>query len=483
MDAAPALPLANAYWVYPGRVLAGEHPAGAGPQATLGRLARLREAGIQTIIDLTEPGEIAGYDDALPLAIDYHRKPIPDHDLPERPEHMREILDCLHEALAAGKPCYVHCRAGIGRTATVIGCFLVERGLTGEQALEELARLWQQSERSRDWARVPETEAQSEYVRAWTARAIARPDGPVLLADLSAADPLFDPAALAAARALRERFLGALLGLAVGDAVAAATQYRRPGTFAPVADLLGGGPFGLPRGGWSDDTAMALCLADSLLECDGLDPTDQVERYRRWQREGYLSATGQCLGITASTARALAMAGWRQQPYSGSHDPTQLDPEPLARVAPAVLFGFPDPQEAVRLAREAARTTCQVNAVLAACGDLARALLAALSGESKSRVLAEHTHATGSRGGKGVTQVLAGAFEAFAVAGSFREAVLHAANLGGHSDVAAAVCGQLAGAFYGASGIPAAWRDALLRAPLIESFADRLLARALVQMG
>ena len=483
MDAAPAPPLANAYWVYPGGVLAGEHPAAAGPQATEGRLARLRAAGIQTIIDLTEPGEIAGYDDALPLAIEYHRKPIPDHGLPARREHMCEILDCLHEALAAGRPCYVHCRAGIGRTATVIGCLLVERGLSGEAALEELARLWQQSERSRDWARIPETEAQSEYVRAWIARPLPVSVGSAAPPAVSASDPLFDPAALAAARALRERFLGALLGLAVGDAVAAATQYRRPGTFPPVADLLGGGPFALPRGGWSDDTAMALCLADSLLECDGLDPADQVERYRRWQREGYLSATGQCLGITASTARALAMAGWRQQPYSGSHDPAQLDPEPLARVAPAVLFGFPDPQEAVRLAREAARTTCQVNAVLAACGELARALLAAVNGEPKARILAEHTGVSGPRAGKGVTQVLAGAFEAFAVSGSFREAVLHAANLGGHSDVTAAACGQLAGAFYGASGIPAAWREALRRAPLIESFADRLLARALVQLG
>ena len=101
-----------------------------------------------------------------------------------------------------------------------------------------------------------------------------------------------------------------------------ATQFRTPGTFTPVGDLLGGGPFDLPRGGWSDDTAMALCLADSLLERDGFDARDQVERYRRWQREGYLSATGQCLGITASTARALAMAQWRRRLFSGSHDPT-----------------------------------------------------------------------------------------------------------------------------------------------------------------
>ncbi|HVC30527.1 MAG TPA: ADP-ribosylglycohydrolase family protein, partial [Steroidobacteraceae bacterium] len=300
-------------------------------------------------------------------------------------------------------------------------------------------------------------------------------------------DPLLDPAILAAARNLRERFLGALLGLAVGDAVAAATQYRRPGTFAPVGDLIGGGPFELPRGGWSDDTAMALCLADSLLAAKGFDARDQVERYQRWQREGYLSATGQCLGITASTARALAMAQWRRQLFSGSHAPDQLDPEPLSRVAPMVMFYFASEAEAVQLASDAARTTCQAPAVLAACRDLGRALHLALSGQPKSRILAEAAAGGESgvaRGPSGsVTEALAVALEALAATDSFRDAVLHAANQGGNSDVAAAACGQLAGALYGASAIPAAWRESLLERDLIERYADRLLQHALLNMG
>src|SRR5678816_4642650 len=97
------------------------------------------------------------------------------------------------------------------------------------------------------------------------------------------------PDVLDAARTLRERFQGALLGLAVGDALAAHTQFRKPGSFAAVGDLLGGGPFDLPRGAWTDDTAMALLLAESLLEREGFDAQDQVNRYVRWQREGYLS--------------------------------------------------------------------------------------------------------------------------------------------------------------------------------------------------
>src|SRR5262249_3360880 len=266
-------------------------------------------------------------------------------------------------------PVYVHCRAGIGRTGMTAGCLLVEVGHTGEQAVGELNRLWQLSARPRLWPTRPQTDEQTAYVRHWK-----RPPPPE-------AAPLPEPAALAAARGLRERFHGAWLGLATGDAVAAATQFRRPGRFAPVGDMLGGGPFDLPRGAWSDDTAMALCLAESLLECEGFDAPDQVERYRLWQQQGYLSATGQCVGITASTARALAMAQGPRQVSPGPHDPNHLDPEPLSRVAPAVLFFFAASATAVEQASEAARTTCQAPAVLEACRALARALHAALSGQ------------------------------------------------------------------------------------------------------
>jgi ADP-ribosyl-[dinitrogen reductase] hydrolase len=362
-------------------------------------------------------------------------------------------------------------------------------------------------------------------------------------------DPLLDPEALSAAQTLRDRFHGALIGLAVGDAVAAATQFRRPGTFTPVGDMLGGGPFDLPRGAWSDDTSMALCLADSLLECNGFDARDQMERYRRWQQEGYLAATGQCVGITASTARAIAIAQWRRQAFFGSHDPSQVDPEPLSRVAPAVLFFFATSGPAVDQATEAARTTCQSPVVLEACRSLARALYAALSGQPKAVVLEKATMAavsaagdavTGGRGaagagvvaggsgrggvgarngvgaddaalasveagagagvsgggaaarhsagaspgtGGGAPAVLAAAVAAFGATGNFRDAILYAANLGGDSDVIAAVCGQLAGAYYSVKAIPTSWHNGLMHKELIADCADRLLAHAMLGLS
>jgi ADP-ribosylglycohydrolase len=481
LAALPRSPLANSYWVLPGKLLAGEYPGGVNREATRARLRHLLDADIGCFIDLTQPGELEPYSAELPVDVEYVRNPIVDHGLPERREHMADILDSLWRSLRGRRPVYLHCRAGIGRTGMVAGCLLVERGRSGSEALAELNRLWQQSERSALWPSVPETQAQVEYVRTWTARAAA-PEG----------DPLLEPGTLAAARGLRERFLGALLGLAAGDALAAATQYRRRGRFAPVGDLLGGGPFDLPRGGWSDDTAMALCLAESLLECSGFNARDQVARYCRWQQQGYLAATGQCVGITAGTARALAMAQWRRQVFSGSHDPKALDPEPLSRLAPVVMYFFAHADAAVEQAAQAARTTCQAPRVLTACRILARALHAALSGQSREQILVhariarKQAAAAGGppeEAGATAPAALVDAFGAFETTGNFRDAVLAAANLGGHSDVVTAVCGALAGAHYTVSAIPTLWRNSLMKQQLIENCADRLLTHALVTLS
>jgi ADP-ribosyl-[dinitrogen reductase] hydrolase len=492
MEGAAPPPIPNSYWVIPGKLLAGEHPGGHSPQETQERLQRLLDAGISCFVDLTMPDELEPYDTELPLEVDYIRKPIRDHGVPARREHMMEILQCVERALQTNRAVYVHCRAGIGRTGTVIGCLLASRGFEGEAALDELNRLWQSCSRARDWACVPETEQQMQYVRSWS---------PVVAEE---ADPLLDKQVLSAARSLRDRFVGAFIGLAVGDALAAATQYRRAGTFLPVGDIVGGGPFDVPRGGWTDDTAMALCLAESLLECDSFNPRDQVERYTAWQQQGHLSATGQCVGITANTARALSMAQWRRQLFSGSHDPKQLDPEVLSRVAPVVMFCFNDTQDALKLASDAARTTCQAPLALEACRVLAAMVHSALSGKPKERVLvpdpdilrmddlrSEVAGILQKRGGEHsvrssgttVIEALDAAVWAFRTTSTFREGALRAANLGGNSDVVTAVYGQLAGAHYGVNAIPQAWRNSLVRKDLIEGFADRLLARAMLSLG
>lgn len=496
----PERPLPNSYWVLPGELLAGEHPRRGVATAIEARerLRQLMDAGIDCFIDLTMPDELEAYESELPEGVQYLRRPILDHSIPAERKHMVEILRQLERALRAGRRVYVHCHAGIGRTGTVAGCFLIGRGATAEQALEVLNKLWKHCERARDWPRVPETDEQVAFVRNWQSAATPSTRGPASIA-IRPAPARVPPLPLRNSN-LRDRFQGALLGLAVGDALAVATQGLEPGSFQPVAEPVGGGPFELPRGAWTDDTAMALCLAESLLECDGFDVRDQVERYTRWQQEGYLSATGKCVGITPNTTRAISAAQWRRQVFPGSHDPKQLDPEVLSRVAPAVMFAFGSPEDALRLAGDSARTTCQAPLAVEACQLLAALVYAALAGKPKARILPPDpelldvgnlrprvrsllTSAIGvparlPRSGGNVLSVLGVALWIFRTTENFRDGALKAANLGGHSDITAAVYGQLAGAHYGAFGIPPMWRNALTHKALIVGIADRLSAHA-----
>jgi len=385
---------------------------------------------------------------------------------------------------------YVHCRAGIGRTGTVVACHLIEQGLSPDAALIRLNELWQDNERSATWPDVPETDEQRDFIRGWS----------------PAVDPMRSPDVMDAARTLRERFQGALLGLAVGDSLASHTQFRKPGTFAVVGDLLGGGPFDLPRGAWTDDTAMALLLAESLLAREGFDAHDQVQRYVRWQREGYGSATGQCVGITANVARSLATAQYKRQPFAGSHDPDQLDKDPLSRTAPAVLYFFANAPSAVAKAAEAARLTAQAPLVLDCVRLFAAMIHLALSGRDKAQVLRPPRDLWASAstraelislydgsyarrtppeitGGGGILQALEAALWAFHRTETFREGALLAANLGGDSDVVAAAYGQLAGAYHGVSAIPGIWRNSLMKQEVVIDSADKLLTHALVTLG
>jgi hypothetical protein len=160
-------PLANSYWVLPGRLLAGEHPCGDNKADTRDRFERLREAGINYFIDLTEAGEMPDYRALLPAQSHYLRCAIPDMDVPQEVAHMQELLMRIRTALTLERRIYIHCRAGIGRTGTVVGCYLAEGGLDGESALNNLNKLWRLSERAKSWPTVPQTDEQADYIRNW----------------------------------------------------------------------------------------------------------------------------------------------------------------------------------------------------------------------------------------------------------------------------------------------------------------------------
>jgi hypothetical protein len=160
-------PLPNTYWVISDRLLAGEYPGGSTDPDTQMRLARLRAAGIDSFIDLTEPGELLPYQHWLPATAQYLRSPIIDQSVPYNVSQTRQVLAAIDTALEDGKNIYIHCRAGIGRTGLIIGCHLAHAQANGKNGLKALNRLWRQSERSNSYPTVPQTAEQADYIRHW----------------------------------------------------------------------------------------------------------------------------------------------------------------------------------------------------------------------------------------------------------------------------------------------------------------------------
>ncbi|ATB59373.1 MULTISPECIES: ADP-ribosylglycohydrolase family protein [Xanthomonas] len=299
--------------------------------------------------------------------------------------------------------------------------------------------------------------------------------------------------------ARRARFRGCLLGLAVGDALGTTLEFCAPGSFTPIDDMRGGGPFALRAGQWTDDTSMALCLAHSLLHRQGFDPADQMNRYCNWYQHGYLSSTGACFDIGATVRQALERYLDGGPAFGGSTDPRSAGNGSLMRLAPVAMYYAHCPDQLADRAADSSRTTHAAAEALDACRLFAVQLRAALLGGTRDQVLhaqpetsltpavhalAIRDHAAVPaaqiRGTGYVIDSLSAALWCFATTDTFADAVLRAANLGDDADTTAAICGQLAGAFYGIDGIPAVWRERAQDAAEIVALADRLYAAASV---
>jgi ADP-ribosyl-[dinitrogen reductase] hydrolase len=290
-----------------------------------------------------------------------------------------------------------------------------------------------------------------------------------------------------------ERFRGCLLGLAVGDAVGTTVEFKPRGSFLPVTDMVGGGPFNLKAGQWTDDTSMALCLATSLIEKKGFDPADQMDRYWRWHKEGYLSSTGRCFDIGNTVRQALDRYQLTKKPFRGSTWPNSAGNGSLMRLGPIPMFYFPDLEKIIHFAGESSRTTHGAQECIEACQLFAEMIYLALAGHDKDQILSGTTvkisepkiqniaqgdymakpgsqiHGTGY-----VVESLEAALWCFYQTDNFESAILAAANLGDDADTTAAICGQIAGAFYGESGIREKWLNKLHMRFEITSLADKL---------
>lgn len=298
-----------------------------------------------------------------------------------------------------------------------------------------------------------------------------------------------------------ERYRGCLLGLASGDAVGTTLEFKKPGTFEPIDDLVGGGPFALPAGHWTDDTSMALCLAESLVERQRFDAKDQLERYVRWWKDGYLSSTGECFDIGGTTKQALAHFQITGDPFSGRDDERSAGNGAIMRLAPVPMFYARQSTLAITESGQSSRTTHGALLCIDACRYFGALIAGALSGAGKDELLSEMYSpvagyfdqnpladpiaaiARGSfkqkeppqiRGTGFVVDSLEAALWAFHKSEDFRHGCLLAVNLGDDADTTGAVYGQIAGAYYGEHGIPEAWRLKLAMRDRIEALATRL---------
>ena len=431
-------------------------------------LDAIQHWGATAVVSLVSHEELAYLKvSGLPKAVrDRHMEwwhaPISDGEAPERDfeDAWKVTGESIRNRLRLGFDVLLHCRGGLGRAGTITARLLVELGVEPDDAVRRVRNAHEGT---------IENESQLAHVRQCKAQA---PSVPPRTAD-----------------GIHDRALGAFLGLAVGDAVGTTLEFCDRNTQQRLEDMVGGGPFDLPVGAWTDDTAMALALADSLAESKTLDCRDLMDRFVKWWRDGEYSCTGNCFDIGNTTRQALARYLRTGDPVAGSTDPWSAGNGSLMRLAPVALRFWHDRPRLIAAATDQSRTTHGAEEAVDACRAFGELLADAIAGSPFSDVLAPRRF-TGAaaiaqviadswrgrtrdtiRSSGYVVHTLEAAIWSVARTGDFRGAVLLAANLADDADTVAAVAGQLAGALYGLNGIPDHWRERV-------AWKDRLLAAA-----
>lgn len=375
----------------------------------------------------------------------------------------------LRSRLRNGFNVVVHCKGGLGRAGTIAARLLVELGADPEGAIRRVRE-------ARPGA--IETLEQERHVHRQR--------------------PVRERQPSATIDAIRDRALGSLVGLAVGDAIGTTVEFRQRGSFDPITDMIGGGPFDLRPGEWTDDTSMAVALSESLIARGGLDERDLLTRFCRWFREGENSVTGRCFDIGNVTATALTHFEQTGDVHAGPTDRMTAGNGSLMRLSPCAIRYWQSSDQLRDAARRQSYTTHGATETVDACEAFSAVLASAIQGRPLSDVLsASYGHAHGD----GVQAIIEGSWKAkhrddirssgyvlhsleaalwcMGSSGSFSEAVLKAVNLGDDADTTGAIAGQLAGAFYGLSGISERWRKRLAWNDRIEGLADRLFTESL----
>ncbi len=468
MQAPPAC-----FRVEPG-IWAGSYIGVGGTGQTESHIAWLTQLEIGCIIDLSSP------DDQLPsyhtlLAqiaprIQYRNYPIRDGMVPS-PALMVAILDRIAWCKSNNIALYIHCWGGVGRTGTVIACWLMREGLSPRAALYSLNERRKAAGLRRE---SPDFHAQIDFVEQWV-------------------EP--DPGTRAVWLQWRDMFRGGILGAALGNAIGVTNDMRNADQRTRLDDLQGGGIFSIVKGGWTDETAMMLCVTESLVHMRRFDARDVADRFLRWWREGYRTCNGRVYEVGSTTRMALFTYLQTGDPLSGISSPTAAGNGSVTRVVPVALFYAHAQADLLRytemnskithgnqLAIDACRYTAWLIGLLSTGVDKKTALLCAWPfGELApdiARVIA------GSYRTKSITEIntsidmsetLEAALWAFWHCDDFAAGAIVMANLGGLSEAGGQLYGEIAGVYFGESQLPAMWLDILQKRDEIAWMAEELL--------
>ncbi len=294
--------------------------------------------------------------------------------------------------------------------------------------------------------------------------------------------------------------IACLLGLACGDALGTTLEFTERGSQEHHTDIIGGGVFKLNAGEWTDDTSMALCISKSLQE-DGFSLKGQMDNYVKWMRHGYLSSNGRCFDIGLTTSNAIKQYLHLENPKAGSKEIHHSGNGSIMRLAPIPIYFHKDIKKTIQYSAESSLTTHGSRECIESCMFLGAILnlfinnvnnkskeellfnsnlenilnlkepkvIQLLNGDSWLKLKYEELPNTGY-----VIDTLISSLWCLYYSNNFEESLILAVNLCGDADTIGAVCGQLAGAYYGYEQIPEHWKSILKESTYIQKEAYSL---------
>jgi ADP-ribosylglycohydrolase len=463
----------NSYQVAP-FVWAGAYIGLPNKEDVTGQIAWLSHIGVRRIIDLTShDDQLPRYTDVLAThapRIQHQQFPIIDGSLPSEVQ-MVAILKAIDDAIADGEGVYIHCWGGFGRTGMVVACWYKRHEVSGGAALKRLQQMRYAIKSSRP---SPDYSVQVGFVMRWQ-----------------------EPDARSAAEWLRwrSRFRGAMLGAAVGDAMGVTNEMIDRSHALPLTQLVGGGICDIVPGGWTDDTAMLLCVSESLVTKHGFDAHDQMDRFVRWWRYGYMTCAGRTYDVGNTTRLALFSYIQTGDPFSGVHSSHSAGNGALSRVAPIGLYYVVQPDMIDQMSSYSSMLTHATVHSIDACRYVAWLIAQFASGVSKhdaltmpwpysplcddiARITAgvyRHRDITQLDASSYVVDMLEIVLWALYTYDDFGSGLSALSSAGGFTTTSCTIYGALAGALYGDTAIPAQWCESLVQRDKIEWFAEELL--------